>query len=100
MTEEEIMGSHAHLALRYEATLDTLTGKGLIDEKLVDGVWEKFYASLNEEKLWASQIIGSYNKIICSYIRWLICADMVLLTELAQQYSDDSPWIRDPKLDA
>jgi len=68
MTEEEIMDSYTRLALRHEAALDTLARKGLIDEKLADGAREKFYASLNEEKLWASKIIGNYNKIICNYI--------------------------------
>lgn len=91
MTEEEIIDSYARLALRHEAALDTLIRKGLIDQELSDGAREKFYASLNKEKLRTSKTIGSYNEIICSYMRWLICEDMVSLTELARQYSDDSP---------
>ena len=50
-----------------------------------------FYESLNEEKLRTSQKIKSYTEIIRHYMRGMICGDMVSLTELARQYSNDSP---------
>lgn len=91
MTEKEIRDSYARLALQHESALDTLIVKGLIDQELAIDAREKFYASLDEEKLRTSKISESYNEIICHYMRWLICEDMVSLTELARQYSDASP---------
>lgn len=50
-----------------------------------------FYNSLDEEKLRTSQKIRSHTEIIRHYMRDMICEDMVSLTELAKQYSKDSP---------
>ena len=51
----------------------------------------KFYDSLNEEKLRTSQKIRDYQETIRLYMRQMTCKDMVSLTELAKQYSEESP---------
>lgn len=52
---------------------------------------QAFYDSLDGEKLRISQKIKSHTEIIRHYVRGMICEDTVSLTELARQYSKDSP---------
>lgn len=52
---------------------------------------KKFYDSLNEEKLRTSKKIGDYHETVSLYMRVLTCKDMVSSTELAKQYSKESP---------
>jgi len=72
----------------------------LIDTELAAAAKEKFYNSLNEEKRRTFQKIEDYHETISSYMRRMTCNDMVSLTELSRQYSEDSPayviqsWIR------
>lgn len=100
MTEEEISKLYIRIAFQYESALDQLVDKGLVDKNLTDKYKEIFYNSLDEEKLRTSQKIKSHTEIIRSYMRGMICGDMVSLTELARQYSKDSPgyiiqsWLR------
>jgi len=91
MTEKEISELYIRLAFQYESAIDTLLAKRLIDADLATAAKEKFYDSLNEEKLRTSLKISDYHGIISSYIRRMTCDDMVSLTELAKQYSEDSP---------
>ncbi len=91
MTEEEISKLYIRIAFQYESALDRLVDKGLVDKGFADKYKETFYNSLDEEKLRTSQKIRSHTEIICSYIRGMICEDMVSLTELARQYSKESP---------
>ena len=91
MTEEEISELYVRLAFQYESAVDALLAKGVIDTCLVAVVKEKFYNSLNEEKLRTSRKIRDYHEIVCLYMRQMTCKDMVSLTELTRQYSEKSP---------
>lgn len=51
---------------------------------------KSFYDLLDEEKLQIAQKIGDYTEIIRRHMRDMICEDMVSLTGLAKQYSEDS----------
>lgn len=91
MKEEEISELYAHLAFQYESAIDAPLVKGLIDADLATATKEKFYGSLNEEKLRTSKKIRDYHETVSLYMRQLACKDMVSLTELARQYSEESP---------
>ncbi len=91
MTSEEISNLYIRIAFQYESALNQLIDKGLVDKDLADKSRNTFYESLDEEKLRTSQKIRSHTEIICHYMRGMSCADMVSLTELARQYSKDSP---------
>ena len=91
MAEEEISNLYVRLAFQYESAIEALLTKGLIDTDLAAAAKEKFYDSLNEEKLRTSQKIRDYHETISLYMRQMACNDMVSLTELARQYSEESP---------
>lgn len=91
MIEKEINELYVRLAFQYESAVDTLLAKRLIDMELATAAKEKFYNSLSEEKLQTSLKIGDYHDTISSYMRRITCNDMVSLTELSRQYSEDSP---------
>lgn len=91
MTEEEISSLYVRLAFQYESAIDALLTKGLIDTEFAATAKEKFYDSLNEEKLRTSQKIRDYHETTRLYMKRMTCDDMVSLTELARQYSEDSP---------
>lgn len=91
MTEKEINELYVRLAFQHESAIDTLLAKKLIDMELATAAKEKFYNSLSEEKLRTSLKIGNYHDTISSYMRRMTCNDMVSLTELSRQYSEDSP---------
>lgn len=85
MTEEEIGKLYTRLAFQYESSIEVLLARGLIDTNLAAATKKKFYDSLNEEKLRASQKTGDYRETVSLYMRVLTCKDMVSLTELAKQ---------------
>ena len=91
MTPEELSDLYIRIAFQYESALNQLVDKGLVDKDLVDKTRKTFYDSLDEEKLRTSQKVGNHTEIIRRYMRGMICEDMVSLTELARQYSEDSP---------
>lgn len=91
MTEEEINKHYIRLSFQHESAIDALLAKGLIDEDLAAASKEKFYDSLDEEKLRTSQKIRDYHETIRLYMRQMTCNDMVLLTEISRQYSEKSP---------
>ena len=91
MTVEEVSNLYIRIAFQYESALNQLVDKGLVDKDLADKSRKTFYDSLDEEKLRTSQKIGNHTEIMHRYIRGMICEDMVSLTELARQYSADSP---------
>ena len=72
MTEKEIGELYARLAFQYEFSIDSLLARWIIDIDLATTSREKFYDSLNEEKLRTRK-------------------DMVSLTELARRHSEKSP---------
>ena len=91
MTEEEISELYTRLAFQYESSIDSLLAKRIIDTDLATISREKFYDSLNEEKLRTSKKIRGYHETMRLYMRLMTCKDMVSLTELAKQYSEESP---------
>lgn len=100
MTEKEIGELYAHLAFQYESSIDSLLARRIIDIDLAATSREKFYDSLNQEKLKTSKKIKDYHETIRLYMRPMTCKDMVSLTDLTRQYSEESPgyviqsWIR------
>ena len=91
MTTEEISNLYIRIAFQYESALDQLIGKGLIDKDFADKHKKSFYDSLDKEKLRTSQKIRSHTEIMRRYIKGMISGDMVSLTEIARQYTKDSP---------
>ena len=91
MTPEEMSDLYIRIAFHYESTIDRLVGKGLLDKDFVDSHRKTFYDSLDEEKLRASQKIRSQTEIMQRYVRAMVCGDMVSLTKIAKQYTEDSP---------
>ena len=91
MTEKEVGELYTRLAFQYESSIDSLLARQIIDTDLATTSREKFYDSLNEEKLRASQKIRSQTEIMQHYVRAMVCGDMVSLTKIAKQYTDDSP---------
>ena len=91
MTPEEMSDLYIRIAFHYESTIDRLVGKGLLDKDVVDTHRKTFYDSLDEEKLRASQKIRSQTEIMQHYVRAMVCGDMVSLTKIAKQYTEDSP---------
>lgn len=91
MTPEEMSDLYIRIAFHYESTIDRLVGKGLLDKDFVDSHRKTFYDSLDEEKLRASQKIRSQTEIMQRYVRAMVCGDMVSLTKIAKQYTEESP---------
>jgi len=91
MTEKEISELYTRLAFQYESAIDILLAKRLIDTELATAAKEKFYNTLDEEKLRSSKKIRDYRETVRLYMRKMCCNDMVSLTELAKQYSEESP---------
>ena len=91
MTEKEISEFYTRLAFQYESSIDSLLERRIIDADIANASREKFYDSLNEEKLRTSKRIRDYQETIRLYMRLMTCKDMVSLTELARQYSEESP---------
>ena len=92
MTLEEMSDLYIRIAFHYESTIDRLVGRGLLDKDFVDNHRKTFYDLLDEEKLRTAQKIRSHTEIIRRYVRGMSSyEDMTSLTELARQYSKDSP---------
>ena len=91
MTSEEIGELYIRIAFQYESALDQLVGTGLIDKNFADKHKKAFYDSLDEEKLRTAQKIRSHTEIMRRYVRSMISGNMVSLTEIARQYTEDSP---------
>ena len=91
MTSEEIGELYIRIAFQYESALDQLVSKGLIDKNFADKHKRAFYDSLDEEKLRTAQKIRSQTEIMRRYVRGMISGNMVSLTEMARQYTEDSP---------
>jgi hypothetical protein len=91
MTEKEIGELYARLAFQYESSIDSLLSRRIIDIDLATTSREKLYDSLNEEKLRTSKRIKDYRETMRLYMRLMTSKDMVSLTELARQHSEESP---------
>ena len=90
MTEKEISEFYTRLAFQCESSIDSLLERRIIDADVANASREKFYDSLYEEKLQTSKRIRDYQETIRLYMRLMTCKDMVSLTELARQYSEES----------
>ena len=73
MAEEEISNLYVRLAFQYESAIDALLTKGLIDSDLVAAAKERFYDSLDEEKLRTAKKIRDYHETIRLYMRQMAC---------------------------
>lgn len=91
MTEEEISKLYVRLAIQFDAILATLLEKKLISEEIVPDARKDFYDSLNKEKVRTAERIATYKEIIRSYMRNNWSVDRISLTELAKEYSTESP---------
>ena len=91
MTEKEIGELYARLAFQYESSIDSPLARRIIDIDIATTSRETFYDSLNEEKLRTSKKIRDYREAMGLYMRLMTCKDMVSLTELAKQHSEESP---------
>jgi len=91
MNENELRERYIRLAFQYESAIDALLTKGLVDVEAASVAKERFYDTLNEERLRATQKIRDYHETIGLYMRVLANDGMISLTELAKQYSDESP---------
>ena len=91
MNENELHERYIRLAFQYESAIDALLTRGLVDAEAASAAKEKFYDTLNEERLRATQKIRDYHETISLYMRMLAHDGMVSLTELARQYSEESP---------
>jgi len=91
MNENELHERYIRLAFQYESAIDALLTRGLVDVEAADAAKERFYDTLNEEKLRTTQKIRDYHETISLYMRTLAHDDRVSLTEMVKQYSDESP---------
>ena len=73
MNENELHERYIRLAFQYESAIDALLTKGLVDIEAADAAKERFYDTLNEEKLRTTQKIRDYMKlqlVIGSDLTW------------------------------
>lgn len=90
MSENERNERYIRLAFQYESAMDALLVRGLVDAEatsVASVAKEKFYDTLNEEKLRTAQKIRDDYVIIGLYMRTLAHDGMVSLTEIAKQDS-------------
>ena len=69
MNENELHERYIRLAFQYESAIDALLTKGLVDIEAADAAKERFYDTLNEEKLRTTQKIRDYHETISLYMR-------------------------------
>ncbi len=91
MTEEEVSKLYARLAIQFDAMLATLLAKRLVLEEIIPDIRKEFYDSLNEEEVRTAKRIATYKEIIRDYMRDNWSVDRISLTEIAKEYSTDSP---------
>ena len=91
MTEKELSELYARLALQFDSVLGTLVSKSLVFPDFVPGIRKDFYDSLNKEKRKDFERISTYTEIIRRYIRENADNGPISLTQLAKEYSEESP---------
>lgn len=91
MTEKELSELYARLALQFDSVLGTLVSKNLVFPDFVPGIRKDFYDSLNEEKRKDFKRIFTYTEIIKRYIRENADNGPISLTQVAKEYSKESP---------
>ena len=68
MTETEISELYIRIAFQYESSIDSLLERWIIDTDITATSREKFYDSLNEEKLRTSKKIRDYHETMRLYM--------------------------------
>jgi hypothetical protein len=63
MNENELHERYIRLAFQYESAIDALLTKGLVDIEAADAAKERFYDTLNEEKLRTTQKIRDHQPV-------------------------------------
>lgn len=91
MIKEEVGKLYVRLSIQFEAMLATLLVKGLIFEEIIPDGRRDFYDSLGEEKVCTARHIVTYKEIIRNYIHAHWSIEQISPTELAKQYSGESP---------
>ena len=91
MTEKELSELYTRLALQFDSVLGTLVSKNLVFPDFVPGIRKDFYDSHNEEKRKDFERISTYTEIIRRYIRENANNGSISLTQLAKEYSKESP---------
>ena len=71
MNENELRERYIRRAFQYESVIDALLTKGLVDMEAASATKERFYDTLNEERLLATQKIRDYHESIGLYMRTL-----------------------------
>ena len=79
MTEKKSVSFTHVWRFRGESSIDSLLARRIIDTDLATTSREKFYDSLNKEKLRTSKKIRDYNETMRLYMRLMTCDDMVSL---------------------
>ena len=86
MNENELRERYIRRAFQYESVIDALLTKGLVDMEAASATKERFYDTLNEERLLATQKIRDYHESIGLYMRTLaqdgefddqVCAELI-----------------------
>ena len=76
MNENELHERYIRLAFQYESAIDALLARGLVDEEAADAAKERFYDTLNEEKLRTTQKVRDYQPVYeNAFSRWNGLAD-------------------------
>ena len=91
MTEKELSELYTRLALQFDSVLGTLVSKNLVFPDFVPRIRKDFYDSLNEEKSKDFERIFTYTQIIRRYIRENANNGPISLTQMAKEYSEESP---------
>lgn len=91
MTEKELSELYTRLALQFDSMLGTLVSKNLVFPDFVPEIRKDFCDSLNEEKSKDFERIFTYTEIIKRYIRENTDNGPISLTQLAKEYSKESP---------
>lgn len=63
MNENELHERYIRLAFQYESAIDALLTRGLVDAEAASAAKEKFYDTLNEERLRATQKSGTIMRL-------------------------------------
>ena len=91
MTEKEVGELYTHLVFQYESSIGSLLARQIIDTDLATTSREKFYDSLNEEKLRTSKKIRDYRETMRLYMELMTCKDMVSFTSRQGVYESHRP---------
>lgn len=100
MTEKEISELYTRLAFQYESSIDSLLERRIIDADIANASREKFYDSLNEEKLRTSKRIRNYQETIRLYMRLMTCKDNGIIDRVGKAIFRRISQLCHSKLDA